>query len=353
MTESRQPDNGAEPDHGQHEHVHEPHEHYGVLPPDGVEDLTDKLTGFMYEIELGGLSDIIGQVLDDFLEQCGGMPDDLMARDAFEQISRGQLAVTLAYQLGRLEGRSPQLVENLVWRVARSPCLYKGVQLILIVVSPIVGGKPGVTRPVRRADCLNEVGPLLVVESGYGAPLVFTFAAVGVVRRYSRVRRAIPGRIALPSVLVSVDRPVQYGRSGQRYTGLDLRQIYPLAFPGAVAVMQRHNAGHRPVISRRVVHVRKTPSGGLLSGQAGHISQTGNRLGGRAPRDVFLVLSCVSETGQAEIYNVGTYRTLHLVVQSPALQDGRAEVLDYYVRRCDEIVHSLSSARVQHVERRA
>ena len=120
MTEASQPDNESEPDHSQLEHVHEPHEHYGVLPPDGVEDLTDKLTGFMYEIELGGLSDIIGQVLDDFLEQCGGMPEDLASRDAFEQISRGQLAVTLAYQLGRLEGRSPQLVENLVSRAVES-----------------------------------------------------------------------------------------------------------------------------------------------------------------------------------------------------------------------------------------
>jgi hypothetical protein len=116
MTEARQPDSDPEPEHGQHDHVHEVHEHYGILPADGVEDLTDKLTGFMNEIELGGLSDIIGQVLDDFLDQCGGIPEDLTARDAFEQISRGQLVVTLAYQLGRLEGRSPQLVETLVAR---------------------------------------------------------------------------------------------------------------------------------------------------------------------------------------------------------------------------------------------
>ncbi len=120
MTEAQQPDGEPGSEHGQHEHVHEPHEHYGVLPPNGVEDLTDKLTGFMNEIELGGLSDILGQVLDDFLDQCGGMPEDLTARDAFEQISRGQLAVTLAYQLGRLEGRSPQLVENLVARAVES-----------------------------------------------------------------------------------------------------------------------------------------------------------------------------------------------------------------------------------------
>ena len=120
MTEAQQPDGEPGPEQEQHEHVHEPHEHYGVLPPDGVEDLTDKLTGFMNEIELGGLSDIIGQVLDDFLEQCGGMPADLMARDAFEQIAGNQLAVTLAYQLGRLEGRSSQLVDNLVARAVET-----------------------------------------------------------------------------------------------------------------------------------------------------------------------------------------------------------------------------------------
>ena len=116
MNEAHHPDSDPEPEHGQHEHVHEVHQHYGILPTNGVEDLTDKLTGFMNEIELGGLSDIIGQVLDDFLDQCGCMPEDLTVRDAFEQISRGQLAVTLAYQLGRLEGRSPQLVDNLVAR---------------------------------------------------------------------------------------------------------------------------------------------------------------------------------------------------------------------------------------------
>ena len=118
MTGDNLPD--SEPEEGQHDHVHEMHEHYGVLPADGVEDLTDKLTGFMYEIEHGGLSDIMGQVLDDFADQSGGMPEDLKSRDAFEQISRSQLAVTLAYQLGRLEGRSPQLVENLVARAIES-----------------------------------------------------------------------------------------------------------------------------------------------------------------------------------------------------------------------------------------
>jgi hypothetical protein len=85
-----------------------------VLPEAGVEDLTDQLTQYMTEIELGGLTDIIGQVLDDFLDQCGGMPDDLHDPTAFERITNTQLAVTLAYQLGRLEGRSPQIVNRLV-----------------------------------------------------------------------------------------------------------------------------------------------------------------------------------------------------------------------------------------------
>ena len=120
MTEAQQPEGDPEPGEGEHEHVHELHQHYGILPADGVEDLTDKLTGFMNEIELGGLSDIIGQVLDDFLDQSGGMPEDWSSRDAFERVASGQLAVTLAYQLGRLEGRSPQLVENLVARAIES-----------------------------------------------------------------------------------------------------------------------------------------------------------------------------------------------------------------------------------------
>jgi hypothetical protein len=68
----------------------------------------------MTEIELGGLTDIMGQVLDDFLDQCGGMPENLNDPAAFEQITGSQLAVTLAYQVGRLEGRSPQIVNRLV-----------------------------------------------------------------------------------------------------------------------------------------------------------------------------------------------------------------------------------------------
>ncbi len=85
-----------------------------VLPEDGVVDLTDQLTGYMTEIELGGVPDIVGQVLDDFIDQSGGMPEDLRDSDAFDQITSSQLAVTLAYQLGRLEGRSPQIVQRLI-----------------------------------------------------------------------------------------------------------------------------------------------------------------------------------------------------------------------------------------------
>ncbi|PKB83002.1 MAG: hypothetical protein BZY88_03350 [SAR202 cluster bacterium Io17-Chloro-G9] len=88
--------------------------HGVVLPDEGIVELSDKLTGYMTEIQLDGLPDVIGQVLDDFLEQCGGMPEDLTNPEAFEQITRNQLAVTLAYQLGRLEGRSPQVVDLLV-----------------------------------------------------------------------------------------------------------------------------------------------------------------------------------------------------------------------------------------------
>ena len=85
-----------------------------VLSAEGVEDLTDQLTQYMTEIELGGLTDIMGQVLDDFLDQCGGMPEDLTDPAAFELVTGAQLAVTLAYQVGRLEGRSPQIVNRLV-----------------------------------------------------------------------------------------------------------------------------------------------------------------------------------------------------------------------------------------------
>ena len=85
-----------------------------VLPEEGVADLSDQLLAYLTEIDLTGLPDMIGQVLDDFLEQCGGMPEDLADPSAFDQITRNQTAVTLAYQLGRLEGRSPQVVRVLI-----------------------------------------------------------------------------------------------------------------------------------------------------------------------------------------------------------------------------------------------
>ena len=98
----------------EHTHEHVPEEIYGVLPDEGVVELTDNLTGYMHEIELGGLTDIMGQVLDDLLEQSGGMPLALKSDDAVERISQNQLAVTLAYHLGRLEGRSPQIVQKMM-----------------------------------------------------------------------------------------------------------------------------------------------------------------------------------------------------------------------------------------------
>ena len=166
MTEGQQPESEPEPEeHGQHEHVHELHEHYGVLPPDGVVELTDKLTGFMNEIELGGLSDIIGQVLDDFLDQCGGMPEDLTARDAFEQISGGQLAVTLAYQLGRLEGRSPQLVENLVARAIESHGFLPVDESDEITDDDMGNPKVQVYPRMRR---MNYVQPQIIQVQGLG-----------------------------------------------------------------------------------------------------------------------------------------------------------------------------------------
>ena len=88
-----------------------------VLPEEGVTDLTDKLTEYMTEIELGGMPDVLGQVLDDFIDQAGGMPEDLRDEVAFEQITANQLAVTLAYQLGRLEGRSPQVVWLMIQQI--------------------------------------------------------------------------------------------------------------------------------------------------------------------------------------------------------------------------------------------
>ena len=71
-----------------------------VLPDQGVVELTDRLTEYMTEIELGGMTDIIGQVLDDFIDQSGCMPDDLRDTDAFEEINRYSVGGNLGLSVG-------------------------------------------------------------------------------------------------------------------------------------------------------------------------------------------------------------------------------------------------------------
>ena len=85
-----------------------------LLSEDGVKELADRLTEYMTQIELTDVPEVLEQVLDDFLMQCGGIPEELDSPDACDQIVNSQLAVTLAFQLGRLEGRSPQLVEGFI-----------------------------------------------------------------------------------------------------------------------------------------------------------------------------------------------------------------------------------------------
>ena len=82
-----------------------------LLP--GVKDLSDRLTEYMTRIEQFELPDVLAQVLDDFLTQCGAIPEELDDPGAFDKIVNAQLAVTLAFQLGRLTGKAPQLVQGL------------------------------------------------------------------------------------------------------------------------------------------------------------------------------------------------------------------------------------------------
>ena len=85
-----------------------------LLPEGGVKELADRLTEYLTKIELVEIPEALEQVLDDFLMQCGGIPQDLDAAEAFDQIVNNQLMVTLAFQLGRLTGRSPQLVDRFI-----------------------------------------------------------------------------------------------------------------------------------------------------------------------------------------------------------------------------------------------
>ena len=53
-----------------------------ALPEEGVADLTDRLTEFLPEQDENDPPLIIGQVLDDFIDQSGAMPENLREEDA-------------------------------------------------------------------------------------------------------------------------------------------------------------------------------------------------------------------------------------------------------------------------------
>lgn len=84
-----------------------------ALPEEGVADLADRLTEFLPEQGVE-LPLIVGQVLDDFLDQSGAMPENLRDDNAHADICRLQMAMTLAYQLGRLEAASPDMVRRFI-----------------------------------------------------------------------------------------------------------------------------------------------------------------------------------------------------------------------------------------------
>lgn len=84
-----------------------------ALPEEGVADLADRLTEFLPEQGVE-LPLIVGQVLDDFLDQSGAMPENLRDDNAHADICRLQMAMMLAYQLGRLEAASPDMVRRFI-----------------------------------------------------------------------------------------------------------------------------------------------------------------------------------------------------------------------------------------------
>ena len=102
------PNHPQPPDADHHQWAH------FALPEDGVADLTDRLTEFLPEQDETDPPLIIGQVLDDFLDQSGALPENLRDEDAHAAICQMQMAVTLAYQLGRLEARSPEMVQRFI-----------------------------------------------------------------------------------------------------------------------------------------------------------------------------------------------------------------------------------------------
>ena len=114
-----------------------------ILNEEAVTELSYLILQYMTEIDFKDLPPIIGQILDDFADQSGCLPDDLEKTDAFQAIINAQLAVTLAYQLGRLDGKSPQIIDKLVDEVVSNESL-----LQLLETTEI--GRQDLDKPVEK-----------------------------------------------------------------------------------------------------------------------------------------------------------------------------------------------------------
>ncbi len=94
-----------------------------ILNEEAVTELSDLILQYMTEIDFKDLPPILGQILDDFADQSGCLPEDLSKPESFQAIINTQLSVTLAYQLGRLDGKSPQIIDKLVDEVVSNESL--------------------------------------------------------------------------------------------------------------------------------------------------------------------------------------------------------------------------------------
>ncbi|MAR30943.1 MAG: hypothetical protein CL884_01770 [Dehalococcoidia bacterium] len=127
-----------------------------ILNEEAVTELSDLILQYMTEIDFKDLPPIIGQILDDFSDQWGLLPDDFEKPEAFQAIIGAQMAVTLAYQLGRLDGKSPQIIDKLVEEVVSNESLLQLLETTEIGGQDFDNPVEKVYPQLRLMDLSNE-----------------------------------------------------------------------------------------------------------------------------------------------------------------------------------------------------
>ena len=236
-----------------------------------------------------------------------------------------------------------QRVHDFVVAALAGPLAYAGVQLVVSLVTPVLGVEPRVFRPRRRADCGAKGRPVAVIENGNVHPAVFAFAGVATL---NGVRVAISDGSAVPAVHRVVHEELAH--EGSHVFGLC--QLDELALARAPAVVQSSQHGECALRAGGCVrHVHLRVRGGVHVGVPPKQRMSDRALHVNAERPKVFVGPGASVGRHSEHQDVAALRSKRLVRNAQLVHGLGDVVLDENVADLDQAVEDVSAARLQQV----